>query len=417
MQSDTQATLIVASALRRWIWLILLVAVISAGIGWFQQTRTPRNFEAETALLYRFGREYFPISPGEQRRNWGENVMVSLDAAIFTEMRLLSSHQLFERTLDKIGVAELERRPAPNPIAVKIAALLPFGADEDVQTSEHQRLAAVRDLAESFDITRVQGAALVQVAARHPVPEVADRIVTAHIEAYLEWRSELFDRDASAYFESQLARAREEHGALLGARRVVVQEYGIFDATVERELARQELAEAERLLLENPDDVEWSQTAMEARANLQQVDLFERITEPLDARIRAVLDNIAALEAEEANWRLTRDFSETVAPVVAVIDERTATDNAIGLSPKVSTVLAGAFGAIFVSVGIAAFALIAQMIGTKGSSDTPAQPAPARPASKPSTSSGSAKPSKPVSRAAGSLPALAKQKRRSSKAD
>ncbi|MDJ0638048.1 MAG: hypothetical protein QNJ20_04380 [Paracoccaceae bacterium] len=337
-----------AADLRRWMWLILVAAMVAAGMGGAYQVQSPRQFEADTALLYRFGREYFPVAPGEQPRNWSENVRITLDSAIFTEMRILSSHQVFERTLERLGDVEL--LPASQP------------AGDEAPTS-----ARVRDLVEAVHISRFQGASIVHVSAKHPDSDVADRIVSTHIDTYLEWRDELLDRDATAYFENQLNAAREEHQTLIAVRKQIEDEYGIFDATIESDIAWQDLSEAESQLLQNPGNVQLTEAVRSARDRVKRVDLFRTITEPLDRRIALAVERQLTLEVEETNWTLTRDFSKKVAPVVSVIDQRTATENPVGMSPGVAAAIAGLLGAILAGLGV----LILEQIRRMSLGDAP----------------------------------------------
>lgn len=351
LQSDTKAFLTGARAVWRMKWIVLLVAILSSSAVYFQQSRKPRDFEANADLLFRFGREYYPISPGEQRRNWGENVIVSLDAAIFTEMRLLNSHHLFERSLDTVDIDELFRQKQGRA-----------ASGNEMKPEVDRRLEAVRMLADSVSISRVEGAALVEIAARHPVPEVADRILNAHIDNYLAWRSELFDRDASSYFEVQLALAREEHATLIDSRKALVAEYGIVDVELEREILRRNL---ERLGSdeENSESSGSDSAAMqEIRERLQRINTFESLVQPVDARIRAIIENIAALESEEANWRLTQDFGLVVAPSVVAIDFRTAHGSPVGLSAEMAAGLAGFLSTVLAALVIAGFGLFSSAV-------------------------------------------------------
>ena len=354
MQEETKAILIAVRAIWRMKLVIVLVAVVSAGVVYYQQSKTPRTFEANADLLFRFGREYYPVSPGEQRRNWGENVIVSLDAAIFTEMRLLTSHQLYERTLETVGIDEINRSPlAENGEAG------PEDIDGDPQ------LAAIRRLAGIFDISRVDGASLVEVTARHPLPDVADKLLSAHVENYLSWRSELFDRDASAYFEAQLSRAREEHASLLAARKSLVTEYGILDAPLEREMLRRDLTRSAERQQSDTDNSSSERGTDAIRERLQSINTFESLVQPLDARIASVLDNIASLESEEANWTLSQDFGEAVAPSVVTIDFRTANGSPIGVSPTVGAALAAVMSAVLASLFAAGYGLISGASGRR----------------------------------------------------
>lgn len=360
MRTSRDTMSCVSSTLLRWSWVVLFACLLSGGVAWIYQSKNPRQFQAESALLYRFGREYFPIVPGEQRRSWAENVSVSLEAAILTEIRFLNSQKLFEQTLLKIDTSDLLETAPGVPGTVADFSSAQSGAAKDGKLpNEYMHLGIVRDIAEKFEIKRYKSSAVVLVTARHPVPEVADMLVKTHIDTYLAWRNELFNQDASNYFESQVSRTEDEHEALVIARNQLEQEFGIYDPDIESELARRQIADAESKLDDRPGDTALRQSALEARADLDRINLFRTMTEPLNSRIRVVLDKLTDLEVEETNWRLTRDFDETVVPVVALIDERTATNNAIGQSPKLIIAAASLAGTVLSALIIVGLALIA----------------------------------------------------------
>lgn len=173
--------------------LIALFTLAGLLAGWAHITYAPQRYMAETTLLYRFGREYFPVAPGEVRRNWGENVQVSLDAAVFTEMQLLNAHALFARTLETAG---------PDP-AVPVTTPVP---------------AQVKAVAAAFQIRRVQGAAMVTISAQDRSPARADRLLKAQIQGYLEQRRRIFDADAVAFYDARIAAAVKEQADLLAQK-------------------------------------------------------------------------------------------------------------------------------------------------------------------------------------------------------
>ncbi len=186
------------SALRTRKYLILLFTLIGLLAGWVHVNLSPQRYMAETTLLYRFGREYFPLEPGEVRRNWGENVQVSLDAAVFTEMHLLNSYTLFANSLAAAG---------PDETMAGAASLS----------------AQIKAVSAAFRVRRVQGAAMVTISAQDRVAARADRLLKAQVKGYLDQRRRIFEADAVAFYDSKIAAALKEQADLLAQKAAVRQ--------------------------------------------------------------------------------------------------------------------------------------------------------------------------------------------------
>lgn len=326
--------------------LILLVTAASIGAAWAEARRTPPSFAAEQTLLYRFGREYFPVTPGEQRRNWGENVMVSLDSAIFTEMRLLTSNLVFEKTVRDIGPDAL-RRPLPGAAN---AAPGPEAAPATDPSEAAARLAQeARALGAAFDVSRVQGAALVTVAARNGDPAVADDLVARQVANYLAEREAIFNRDAGAFYAAQIAETQARQD------RLSAQLAGLTDgADVAEDLAAAR-TEVARLEAATPPEAAALDAARGRRDRLAALAL--RI-QPIETEIAAAGASLAVLAQERADAELSHAYRREVAPVVEVVDRRTAFGNAVGLSPAVKLPMAGLFGFAFAALLVLALAAL-----------------------------------------------------------
>ena len=368
MQADLQALVHAAAVLWRRRFLIVTVAVLSGAAAWLISSYSPRDYRSEKTLLYRFGREYFPVSPGEQRRNWGENVIISLDAAIFTEVRLLSSHTLLEKTIDRLGLETIQTKPpAPTLLGFvrNLGGLLQKSGNETSSSypPEVVQAQAVQAAASAFSIQRVEGSALVSVSAVHPMPDVADRLVKEHVETYLAWRRNLFDRNATEFFTTELDRAREELAALVAQRKRLMRQYEVVDVETELRVAQVWLGENERALVADPSNARLQAAAEKSRKEVTQISELRSAIVPLDERIKAAATNIASLEQERASWALTRTYSATVAPTVSIIDDRTAWNNPVGLSSKVKIAIATIMGGMIASLAILMTALISSLLG------------------------------------------------------
>jgi uncharacterized protein involved in exopolysaccharide biosynthesis len=272
--------------------LIVALAVIGLLAGLLQVKGSPREYTAEQTLLYRFGRDYFPIAPGEARRDWGENVMVSLDNALFTEMRLLTSHDLFEKTVSSVV-----------PYALQ-------GGDSPLSPAE--RLSKAADgLSRKFAVERVQGATMVTVSASATDPAVADRLVDAQVAGYLAERKSLFNRSSLDFYDGQIKASLDNLAKLTEQRAAIVAKYG-------------------------PDD-----GATGPNATAKAVEL-----QPVDTAIASVNVNLELLTKERSAAVVSEQYRQDVMPVVKVVDREQAAGNAVGLPPAARVAMMTAVGLV-----------------------------------------------------------------------
>lgn len=297
---------------------IVLATLLGLAAGWVQVRMVPPRYAAETTLLYRFGREYFPVPPGEVRRNWGENVPVTLDAALFSEMHLLNSTAMFARTLDQVDPPPAAA-PAQSPAA-----------------RAHQ----VEALAQAFDVRRVQGAAMVSISVADPDPRRADDLLRAHVEAYRAERSRIFDADALGFFDTRIASALDEHAALMRQRADI---------------------------LSAPPPAGSPGTGEASASRTLELQLA-----PLDEQIAAVTENLRLLRLERANAALSQGYRDQVAPTFVAVDRRDAEGNRVGLQPAARLAMSALFGAVLSAT------LVLVLAALRGSLTTPPAPRPRR---------------------------------------
>lgn len=314
-------------------FLIILITAASVLAAWVQVQRSPRTYSSEETLLYRFGREYFPVTPGEQRRNWGENVMVTLDAALFTEMRLITSHKLYEKTLDNVGLDKVAPSAAPGGAA---ASETPGALSK-----------AASSLASSFDVWRVQGASMVTVSARNSDPAVADALVDAHVKNYLQDRQGLFDRNSTQFFDEQIVRVREEHDTVAAEVANLAAKAGSTDLRSDLAAAQGEIARLEGFEPVAKLDPDYQLNLKAAEARLETLNRVVLDLQPLETQLAAINTNLATLEDERASAELSQAYRAEVSPVVEVVDHKSAAGNPIGLAPPVVLAMAGVFGLAF----------------------------------------------------------------------
>lgn len=279
MRTDHDLLSDVLGLLGKRAWLILAFGGIGLLGGIYQANRAPPEFKAEQTLLYRFGRDYFPIAPGEARRDWGANVMISLDNALFTEMRLLASRELLEKTVSKVLPGDLQAG--------------------DARLSPSQTLAqSVDRVSRKFAVERVQGAAMVSVSASATDPVVADSIVNEQIAGYLAQRQALFGRSSANFYDTQIKASLDRLAKLTATRAAIVK-------------------------ANEPSGSKVEPGSIGDMVQLQRVD----------AGISATRSELELLMKERSAAVVSEQYWDEVVPVVKVIDRQQAAGNPVGLPP------------------------------------------------------------------------------------
>lgn len=334
MLHDMSLTMIAVTALRRNLFLILLGSVALGGLAAIQIARTPNLFTAEATLLYRFGREYTPVTPAEVRRNWGENIIISLDNALATELHLLASYEVAAAT-----------------VAIVNDAVDPGQEADEEQTQGDRTLAFM----EQLDLRRVQGATLIAVQIKTKDPVRAEPLLDAFLEAYRQRRDVLFHADAEAYFETrQVALSSEE-------------------VLLRDNLARR-LAEVRSLEVRNGVTT-WSPEDPVSALELENSDgidakiaILETAIGDIEARIETVGARLFDLDVERDDWQRSRAFTDIVAPNIEVADRRPVVRDSAGSAATVQILSAALAGAIVFWLGFVVSAFLRPA--------TPPKPAP-----------------------------------------
>jgi O-antigen ligase/uncharacterized protein involved in exopolysaccharide biosynthesis len=340
---------------------------------------------AESTLLYRFGREYFPVRPGEEHRNWGENVQVSLDAALFTEMHLLRSREVIEATVADVGLDKLspQRDTALSDIqsrasgfvkgVLSLGGMLDFGPSSDTpKRAIDPVVAAAKDLGERLRIRRVEGAALIAVGIQDADPETAERIITAHVESYLRKRQQLFERDPSKFYSSEIEKTQSELASIAEKITSLRLEQGVPDESIEHSVLSDRLIalERQRQGMRQPDVPVLQKDLKDTREALFDLNALSAATKLLEARYKNVSENLERMLQEQNRWRLDNAYVRELGPTIEIVEPAMFSARPSGLSRTVRMILGGAIG-LFLVIG---FLVGAATIGRR--KEESAQPEP-----------------------------------------
>ncbi|MBL8330139.1 MAG: hypothetical protein JNJ71_14950 [Rubrivivax sp.] len=130
------------------------------------------KYTSEAALLLRLGREYI-YTPEVGDAQTGAPMAYDREQTLMAEARILSSRDLKEKVIDKLGLGRI----------------YPNLADGDAAP---RREAAVLAFERALQADLLKGSNLMQVSFTHPNPQIAAQVLSELIDAYLAKRSVIF---------------------------------------------------------------------------------------------------------------------------------------------------------------------------------------------------------------------------------
>ncbi len=197
-------------------WLVLAAFVVLAVLGLAVAMSLKTSYPAESSLLVRLGDEYvYHPQVGEA----ASGVVPENDQVIQSEVEILSSSQLKEEVINRIGLATLY--PA-------LAHGYDHGSSADRQAAMTR---AVEAMDKALKIDTAPGTPVIRLTFTHNNPQVASLALNALVDQYLIYRrSILMDQsapleDERKSFEDRLAQADQAYENFLGSNNI-----GDFDA-------------------------------------------------------------------------------------------------------------------------------------------------------------------------------------------
>jgi len=170
----------------RWLMLGIFLLILMIGVGFALTLK--KTYSAGSSILIQLGQEYvYEPRAGDAARG----AVPDIDSLVQSEVEILSSGQLRERVLERIGLARVYPR-----LGVKYAAASP--ADKAVILAKG---------VEAFGKTLTVGSApdnpVVRVGVEHEDPAMAARLVNTLLEEYLIYRRGVLIQPTSPVFERQ----------------------------------------------------------------------------------------------------------------------------------------------------------------------------------------------------------------------
>jgi polysaccharide biosynthesis protein PslE len=190
---------------RRIVAAVLLGLLATALAAWF----APRAYVADASLLLRLGREYF-YTPEVGDPAGTSPIAYDREQTQLAEARIMTSRDLHETVLDRLGVAK---------VYPKIAA--------EVSNPAEQRARALKLFSKSVDADLLKGSNLLQISFRHDDPVMAATVLSQLIDGYLNKRLAVFSNGNRGSVEAEFKTRKSQLEAAEAALVAFKTEHGI----------------------------------------------------------------------------------------------------------------------------------------------------------------------------------------------
>ncbi len=189
----------------RWLMLAIFLVIFIGGAGFAFTLK--KSYPAQASILVQLGQEYvYEPRAGDAARG----AVPDTDSLVQSEVEILTSAQLRERTIRKIGLATLYPE-----LGEKYAAAAPAGKPQVMAK-------AVEDFGKNLTIGSAPANPVVRIGFEHDDAEMAARAVNTLLEEYLIYRRTVLIQPSSpvlerqrVLFEDQLDRADAAYQSFL----------------------------------------------------------------------------------------------------------------------------------------------------------------------------------------------------------
>lgn len=176
----------------RYKFSIVVIWALIAGGSVFLALQAGDVFESESELLVRLGRESISLDPSVTGPIVG--MMQDRDAEVKSEIAIIESEYVIAKVVDTLGT---------DTIFGEGGWARPTG-DDGGNPAEYEHKSAIKKIRDGLSVVAPQDTNIIETSFEAPSPEIAQRILSTLLEAYLERHIELFSVQASPeFFETQ----------------------------------------------------------------------------------------------------------------------------------------------------------------------------------------------------------------------
>lgn len=170
----------------RWLMLAIFLVILFAGVGYALTLK--KSYPAQASILVQLGQEYvYEPRAGDAARG----AVPDTDSLVQSEVEILMSAELRERTIRRIGLAALYPE-----LGVKYAAASP--ADKPLIMAK-----AVEDFGKNLSVGSAPDNPVVRIGFEHDSATMAARAVNTLLEEYLVYRRTVLIQPSSPVLERQ----------------------------------------------------------------------------------------------------------------------------------------------------------------------------------------------------------------------
>lgn len=234
-------------------WLIVGVAVGTVLTTFIALQFVTETYESSVQLLVKLGRENTEV-PATVEKGGVMSTGIRKEE-INTEIQLLTSRQLIEETIDKLGVAAFSFDPAPPQTLLQTLKYYAKRTWRWVRTqgSEalillnlrkrfNEREKAILLVERALRVERKKDSDVIVIAVRLPDPVLATTLVDTLVQHYLDKHVEVRrDRNMAEFFKEQLGTLGDRLSQLDVGRRNIRDKHRISAVSEERGLVSQRL--------------------------------------------------------------------------------------------------------------------------------------------------------------------------------
>lgn len=234
-------------------WLIVGVALGTVLTTFIALQFVTETYESSMQLLVKLGRENTEV-PATVEKGGVMSTGIRKEE-INTEIQLLTSRQLIEETIDKLGVAAFSFDPAPPQTLLQTLKyyakrtwrwVRAQGSDAlillNLRKRFNEREKAILLVERALRVERKKDSDVIVVAVRLPDPVLATTLVDTLVQHYLDKHVEVrSDRNMAEFFKEQLVTLGDRLSQLDVGRRNIRDKHRISAVSEERGLVSQRL--------------------------------------------------------------------------------------------------------------------------------------------------------------------------------
>ena len=198
------------SLMRQLFWLLPLLVIGFFVAGWFTKDMK-RVYSGDSSIMVQLGEEYV-YNPVGQSSNGG-GLMTTIDTITLTESGLMRNNELIARVIGNMtsGSGSMSKQQAEDRFDSAAFKKINAAKNRGDQRAEQDAIMELRrSVAESYSVMPRPKSSIIDVSYQHEDPDVAVETVNEFVNAYLDFRRQVFvDGNSEVISERREATERQ----------------------------------------------------------------------------------------------------------------------------------------------------------------------------------------------------------------